>query len=125
MLYKIKYTLAEFNCNNLIILSTAQICCCHTQSLSLSTACIRLSLSHAVALLVYRACISVLVACCCSPCLWRIYVCPCLMTLDKESNCVRRGHPSIYWKKKSTFYTHVFLGQNTHKKKAGSLILSI
>ena len=73
-----------------------------------------LSLFNTVALLVYLACKSVLVTCYCSP---------CLLTVDKESNSVRQGHPSIYWKKNTNFYTHASIGKNTHRKKAESLIL--
>ena len=95
--------------------STARnVCPCPTMSLSLSSAQICLSLPNTIALLVYRGYMSVLVARCCSP---------CLMALDKESNSVREGQHSIYWKKNSTFYTHVFPRRNTHRMKAGNLIL--
>ena len=52
------------------------------------------------------------------------YVCPCrtLMTLDKENTSVRQGHPSIYWKKYSTFYTYVFLARKSIKIKINQYV---
>ena len=77
ILYKIKYILIEFNCNNSIIsLPTMQIC---------------LSLSYTIALRIYRANMSVLVALCCSPCLTHRYVCPCRTLLLSLSNDTRKG----------------------------------
>ena len=67
------------------------------------------SCSYITALLVYRPSMSILAPLCWSPCVCPCHTLepPCLMMLDKESNSVRQ-EPSIYWKKNSTSYTHVF-----------------
>ena len=83
----------------------------HTFTPYISIARICLSLSHAIPLLVYRTYKSVLVARYCSPCLMT------LMT-RKAAVCDKDILRSIGKK-----IQQVFLGQNTHRKKAGSPIL--
>ena len=103
-----------------------------------------LSLSHATALLVYHAYMSLSVIHCCSLCLPREYVCPCRTQLLSLSiawiclslshavalvyrahmsvlvaNSVRQGRSPIYWRKNSTFYTHVFLRTKHTQKESG------
>ena len=73
--------------------------CCpyRTVSPSLSTALIRLSLSHTITLFVYRAYISVFVARSCPPCLPPEYLCPCLTLLFSLSTaqiCLSLSHAS-------------------------------
>ena len=108
----------------LSILSTARTCL----SLSHTTAQICLSLSHAVALFAAR--MSVLISRYRSPCLLRLYLCPCRTLVLSLSNDARRRRQQCatrisfdLLKKNSTFYIDVFLGRNTYRKKAGNLFI--